>query len=139
MERGSSKHGPRVDEQMDREVSGTVQGMAGARAEEWRDPEPAGEDQPDTGSAPTHDPGDFRAGTPKGMTPGDVEERSRLGRYLTLSALPGDRDALLRNARENEAPADILAELDRLPPDIQFRTVSEVWAALGHTNEPQRW
>ena len=35
MERGSSKHSPRVDEQMSQEVLGTVQGIAGGRAEEW--------------------------------------------------------------------------------------------------------
>jgi hypothetical protein len=36
MERGSSKHSPRVDEEMKQEVLGTVQGIAGGRAEEWK-------------------------------------------------------------------------------------------------------
>ncbi|HEX5541312.1 MAG TPA: DUF2795 domain-containing protein [Micromonospora sp.] len=139
MERGSSKHGPRVDEQMSREVSGTLQGISGSRAEEWRQPEPAGEDQPQPTVAPNSETGDFRTGTPKGMTPGDVEQRSRIARYLSVSAMPGDRETLRRNAEENNAPADILAELDRLPSGTEFRTVSEIWAALGHMNEPQRW
>jgi hypothetical protein len=136
MERGNSKHGPRVDEQMSREVEGTVQGTAGSRAEEWRTPEPAGEDQPDATTAPTES---TRSGVPRGMTPADVEQRSQMGRFISLSALPGDRTALRRNAEQNDAPDRVLADLDRLPPDVEFQTVSEVWAALGRPNETQRW
>lgn len=136
MERGSSKHSPRVDDQLQQEVEGTVRGTAGSREEEWREAEPAGEDQPEPTTVPE---GDYGTGAPQGMTSQEVEQRSRLGRYITRSALPGDRAALRRNAEENEAPDDILAELERLPSDRQFRTVSEVWAALGHANETQRW
>jgi Protein of unknown function (DUF2795) len=136
MERVNSKHGPRVDEEMDREVSGTVHGTAGSRVEEWRQPEPPGEDQPEATTAPV---GETRAGTPFGMTADDVEQRSRLARYIGLSALPGDRDALRRSAEDNEAPDDVLAQLARLPADTEFQNVAEVWAALGHSNEAQRW
>jgi hypothetical protein len=136
MERGSSKHGPRLDDEMSREVSGTVQGTAGSRVEEFRQAEPAGEDQPEATMAPA---GALRTGTPQGMTSEEVEQRSRLGRFINLSALPGDRETLSRSARENEAPEDVLAQLDRLPEGTEFRTVSEVWAALGHQNETQRW
>ncbi|MGC5334372.1 DUF2795 domain-containing protein [Micromonospora sp. DT62] len=138
MERGSSKHGPRVDEQMSREVSGLVQGpgTGGSRVDESRVPEPAGEDQPEPTTAPA---GDLRTGAPKGMSSEDVERRSRLGRFITMAALPGDREALIANARDNEAPADILAELERLPEGTRYQTISEVWAALGHKNETTRW
>ncbi|MEH1017040.1 DUF2795 domain-containing protein [Micromonospora sp. CPCC 206060] len=136
MERGSSKHGPRLDEQMSQEVKGVVQGTAGSRVDEFRQAEPAGEDQPEPTTAPA---GELRTGAPKGMSSVDVEQRSRLGRYIGLSALPGDRQTLLRNAEQNEAPADILAELRRLPDGTEFQTVSEVWAALGHKNETSRW
>ncbi|MEV6692409.1 DUF2795 domain-containing protein [Micromonospora sp. NPDC051196] len=138
MDRGSSKHAPRVDEQMSQEVSGLVQGpgTGGSRVDESRVPEPAGEDQPEATTAPA---GDLRSGTPQGMTSEDVEARSRLGRFITMTALPGDRDTLLANARENEAPDDVLAALERLPDGIRYQTVSEVWAALGHKNETTRW
>ncbi|MFC7550397.1 DUF2795 domain-containing protein [Plantactinospora sp. GCM10030261] len=136
MERGNSKHGPRVDEQMSNEVSGMVHGTAGGRAEEWHTPEPSGEDQPEVTRAPD---GRTRNGPPQGMTSEEVEERSRLGRFITLSALPGDRASLRENAERNEAPADVLDELDRLPEGVRFQTVSEVWAALGHSNESTRW
>ena len=104
---------------MSQEVSGLVQGpgAAGSRAQESRQPEPAGEDQPEPK-------------TVTGMSSQDVEQRSRLGRFITMTALPGDRDVLIANARENQAPADLIAELERLPEDTRYRTVSEVWAAL---------
>jgi Protein of unknown function (DUF2795) len=136
MERGNSKHSPRVDEQLEREVAGTVHGVGGSRVEEWREAEPAGDDQPEPTLVPE---GDNGSGAPQGMTSAEVEQRSRLGRYITRSALPGDRAALRRDAEQNEAPDDVLAEIDHLPSDREFRTVSEVWAALGHANETHRW
>ena len=116
MERGSSKHGPRLDEEMKHEVRGTVQGIAGGRAEEWKMAEPAGEDQPDATRAIDADA---------------ANDLSRFGRYIGLSAMPGDRDALRRSAEVLEAPDDILADLDSLPDGVVFHTVTEIWAALG--------
>ncbi|MEU4675366.1 MULTISPECIES: DUF2795 domain-containing protein [Micromonospora] len=138
MERGNSKHGPRVDEQMSQEVSGLVQGpgTGGSRVDESRVPEPAGEDQPEATTAPA---GELRTGAPKGMSSQDVERRSRLGRFITMSALPGDREALVANARDNGAPDDIVAALQTLPDGTRYQTISEVWAALGNKNETTRW
>ena len=96
-----------------------LQGGVDSRVEEWRDPEPAGEDQPNPTLAPA---GFERAGAPPGMTPADVEGRSEVGRYIPLSALPGDRD-------------DLLA---RLPEERRFETVAQIWAALGGYNEERR-
>ncbi|MGN9777327.1 DUF2795 domain-containing protein [Micromonospora sp. H33] len=138
MERVNSKHGPRLDEQMSQEVAGLVQGpgTGGSRVDEQRVPEPAGEDQPETTTAPA---GELRSGAPKGMSSRDVEDRSRLGRFITMSALPGDRATLIANARDNDAPADIITALEGLPEGIRYQTVSEVWAALGNKNETTRW
>src|SRR6266508_4837917 len=98
MERGSTKHGPRVDDAMEHEVRGIVQGGGTeGRVEEWRDPEPAGEDQPDV--SPVLDDASRGGGAPPGMTPEEVEGRSELGRYIPLSALPGTRDELIDGAR----------------------------------------
>ena len=116
MERASSKHGPRLDEEMKQEIRGTVQGVAGGRAEEWKMAEPAGEDQPDATRVIGADA---------------ANDLSRFGRYIGLSAMPGDRDALRRSAEVLEAPDDVLADLDSLPDDVIFHTVTEIWAALG--------
>lgn len=116
MDRGSSKHGTRLDEEMKQEVRGNVQGVAGGRAEQWKTAEPAGEDQPEASRVPNMD------------APADL---SRFGRYIGLSSMPGDREALRQGAETLGAPADVLADLDRLPEGVVFHTVTEVWAALG--------
>jgi hypothetical protein len=121
MERGSSKHSPRVDEQMKQEVLGTVQGIAGGRAEEWKMAEPAGEDQPDATRA---------------IDAASANDLSRFGRYIGISAMPGDRAALRRSAETLEAPDDVLADLDTLPEGVVFHTVTEIWAALGRGSGP---
>jgi hypothetical protein len=113
MERGSSKHSPRVDDQMAGEVSGTVTGLAGGRAEEWKMAEPSGEDQPSVDRIPDQDdPNDF----------------SRFGRYVGR-VLPGDRDAVLASAQNLEAPDDILERIRQLPPGRTFQNLKEVWDA----------
>jgi len=109
---------------MKHEVRGTVQGTAGGRAEEWKQAEPAGEDQPDASTVLPHGNGDLAAAQ---------EELSRLGRFIGLSALPGDRDALRRSAETLEAPDDILAALDRLPEGTTYDTVVQIWDALDQT------
>ncbi|OJF12000.1 DUF2795 domain-containing protein [Couchioplanes caeruleus] len=116
MERVSSKHGPRLDEEMEQEVRGIVQGVAGGRAEEWKTAEPAGEDQPEASRMQAMD---------------DHADLSRFGRYIGLSSMPGDREAIRRGAETLGAPTDVLADLDRLPEGVVFHTVTEIWAALG--------
>src|ERR1044072_8775163 len=112
MELGNAKHSPRVDDELAHEVDGIVKGTAGGRAEEFREAEPAGDDQPEASMVPEGDDG---SGAPQGMTAEEVELRSRFGRYINRSALPGDRERLHRDAEQNEAPDDVLAEIDRLP------------------------
>ena len=46
MERGSDKHGPRVDEELEHELQGMLKANRPTRAEEWRDPEPPADDDP---------------------------------------------------------------------------------------------
>lgn len=47
MQRDSDRHGPRVDEELEHELRGMLQGNRPSRAEEWRDPEPPADDDPD--------------------------------------------------------------------------------------------
>jgi hypothetical protein len=51
MRRGSEKHNPREDDQLKRELRGMLQGNRPSRAEEWRDPEPPADDDPDVPTA----------------------------------------------------------------------------------------
>jgi hypothetical protein len=122
---------------MAKEVEGHLEGSpANSRAEPWHEPEPAGEDQPESTVAPE---GPRRGGAPAPLTAEEVEQRSQLGRYLPRSVLPADRGRLRQAAAELNAPDNILDELAQLPEGRRFVTVSEVWAALGHHNEEHRW
>lgn len=47
MERGSAKHSPRLDDEMEKEVSSITRGSPiEARADEFRMKEPSGDDEP---------------------------------------------------------------------------------------------
>lgn len=47
MDRGSSKHGPRLDDQMASETEGMVRSGMPQTTEEWKGPEPPADDDPD--------------------------------------------------------------------------------------------
>jgi uncharacterized protein DUF2795 len=126
MDRGSNKHSPRLDDQMAHEVQGIVQGRAGGRAEEWKTPEPSGEDQPEVTLVPEEN---YGRGEPNGVGNAEAEQLSRFGTYIGLSALPGDRAALEKSARDLEAPDDVLDRLQKLPAGTTYQTVTEVWDA----------
>ncbi|BCJ31711.1 DUF2795 domain-containing protein [Actinocatenispora sera] len=127
---GSSTNSPRRDDELAAETSGYTQGGGGApRVEEWREPGPAGEDQPAPGEL---DESAGVGGSPPGMDAGDVAGRSELARYVSPSAFPGDRAALVASARDNNAPDAIVGQLDGLPEGRRYVNVSAVWEALGH-------
>lgn len=134
MERGSSKHGRIMDEEMAREVEAhTRGGVSGSRADEARDPEPAGDDQPEPNWIPA---GTRPAGAPAPLTGEELEERSRLGRWIPRSVLPADKATLVSVVTEAGGPPDVLAELERLPADCSFGTIYQIWQAAGGRNEP---
>jgi hypothetical protein len=127
---GSSTNSPRRDDELAAETSGYTQGGGSApRVEEWHDPEPSGEDQP---AASELDESAGVGGSPPGMDAEDVAGRSELARYVSPSAFPGDRAALVASARDNNAPDHIVSQLDGLPDGRRYVNVSAVWEALGH-------
>jgi hypothetical protein len=126
MERESTKHSPRVDEELDHETRSLQQGApVESRAEEERLQEGGGE----TGPGP--DQVLETIGDEPGLSHADVEARSELGRRLRPSAFPADRDGLLEAAAADQAPPTIVAALRRLPEGVSFATVEQVWEALG--------
>jgi hypothetical protein len=131
----TDKHGRLLDEELQHETRGLVQGGRSSRAEEWRDPEPAGEDQP-TGDRiyPEN-----RRGNPEGMTQTDVDERSDIARSLGTSAFPGTREELVAIAADNEATDHVLSLLRSLPADQTFENVQDVATALGLHVETHRF
>lgn len=51
MERGNAKHSARHGEELQHELSGTLQANRSSRGQEWRDPEPPADDDHDVSTA----------------------------------------------------------------------------------------
>jgi len=137
MERGNNKHSPRVDEQLEHEVEGMMRAERPTHAEEWKDPEPAGEDQPDPGAL--GEPEDRRPAPPPGMTADEVVLRSDLAAHLTRHAFPNDVSGLLGQLVDGNAPDRLRDLVRRLPSGQVFRNVGEVFQALGYHEEDHRF
>ena len=135
MQRGSDKHSPRVDEQMKGEVGGLITSGRDTHAEEWKTPEPAGEDQPDVDLVPD---GTLVGGVPAGMTETDVEGRTELARHLHRSVFPAVREVLIDDVMNSDAPDRIVDMIKALPSGREFVNVQDVWATLGGGVEERR-
>jgi hypothetical protein len=128
LERGSDKHSPRVDEELDHETRSLQQGAPiESRVEEFREQEGPGEDQPV--------PQPHLTEATASLDLDDAEARSDIARYLDPSAFPADRDGLLDNAEANNAPEAVLERLKALPAGRTYERPPDVWAALGGTVE----
>jgi hypothetical protein len=128
MERRSDKHGPLRDDELSHEVEGIVRSGHSTHAEEWKDPEPPGEDQPEVDVAPG---GDHAGGTPPGMDERDVELRSALAIHLPRSAWPADRDELLTRLTDEYAPDRLIELVRALPGGKRYDNVQQLSQALG--------
>ncbi|HEY6706280.1 MAG TPA: DUF2795 domain-containing protein [Actinomycetota bacterium] len=129
MERGSDKHSPRVDEELDHETRSLQQGAPiESRVEEFREQEGPGEDQPTPEPRLSED----QTGS---LDLDDAEARSDIARYLDPSAFPADREGLVANAEANNAPEAVLERLQALPAGRTYEAMPDVWAALGGTVE----
>jgi len=136
MERGN-KHSPRVDEQLEHEVEGMLRAERPTRAEEWREPEPAGEDQPDPGRL--GEPEDRLPAPPPGMTPEEVTLRSELAAALTRAAFPSDESGLLGHLVDTDAPDRLRDLVRRLPSGRIYHNIGEAFVALGYHEEDHRF
>jgi hypothetical protein len=129
LERGSDRHSPRVDEELDHETRSLQQGApVESRVEEHREQEGPGEDQPTPSALLT-------GGRTGSLDLDDAEARSDIARFLDPSTFPTDREGLLENAEANNAPAAVLERLQALPGGRTYQGMPDVWAALGGTVE----
>jgi Protein of unknown function (DUF2795) len=128
----STKHSPRVDEELEHEIQGMVRSGHSTRAEEWRDPEPVAEGEPDIDAVPT---GTYVGGTPVGMDADAVEARAELARWLDRADFPSSGPDLVEAALDHRAPDAVVAELRRLPEGETFERIGDVVRALGYPTE----
>jgi hypothetical protein len=111
MERETSKHSPRVDDQLHHEVESLVRGNS---AEESRSREDLVHEESTEDDVQTI-----------------LDMRAELARHITSASWPAGRDELVQTARVDRAPQEILDSLRTLPEQERFENVQEVWAALG--------
>ena len=128
----STKHGPRVDEELEHEVEGMMRAERETRAEEWREVEPSAEGDPDVDADPA---GTMVGGTPVGMYPDAVVARSELARWLVRHDFPNGGPGLVDAARDHQAPDAVIAELERLPSGGTYERIGDVVRALGYPTE----
>ena len=128
----STKHSPRLDDEMQHELQGMVRSGRSTHAQEWADPEPVAEGDPDVDLAPG---GTLVGGTPVGMDADAVVARTELARWRDRADFPSTGPALVEAARDHRAPDAVVAELDRLPEGETFERIGDVVRALGYPTE----
>ena len=128
----STKHSPRVDEELEHEVQGMLKAERATRSEEWREVEPVAEGEPDLTADPT---GTLVGGTPVGMDADAVAARAELARWLDRADFPSTGPELVEAARDHRAPDAVAAELERLPEGEVYERIGDVVRALGYPTE----
>jgi hypothetical protein len=128
----STKHSPRLDDELQHEVEGMVRSGRSTHAQEWADPEPAAEGEPDVDAVPD---GTLVGGTPAGMDADAVVARTELARWLDRADFPSTGPELVEAARDHRAPDAVVAELERLPGGDTYERVGDVVRALGYPTE----
>jgi uncharacterized protein DUF2795 len=128
MERGSDKHGHRIDEELKHDTDSLVHGSpVESRASEAREQEGPADGEPTPDALLTDDrPGP----NPDTLSHDEIEARTELGRRLQPSIFPADRAAIVASAERMGASEDLVARLAQLP-DGTFDHVEAVWEALG--------
>ncbi|HEX2075388.1 MAG TPA: DUF2795 domain-containing protein [Geodermatophilus sp.] len=128
----STKHNPRLDEEMEHEVQGMLKAERATRAEEWREVEPVAEGDPDIDAVPN---GTLVGGTPVGMDADAVVVRAELARWLARADFPNSGPGLVEAAMDHQAPDAVVAELRRLPEGETYERIGDVVRALGYPTE----
>src|SRR5665647_1151310 len=127
MERGSDKHGQRLDEAMDKETRNLVRAGRETRGEEWRSPEPPGEDQPEVDRSPG---GGLHGGLPEGLSDRDVEGRAELAALLGRAIWPAETPQIQARVQEQGGRDEVIDLVGGLPPGRVYANVAEVWEDL---------
>lgn len=127
-EQRSDKHSFRLDDAIKDGVADEVRAGHPVRATEWREAETPGEDQPEIGLAPN---APLPGGVPAGMSPHDVDLRSRIAQHIPQAIYPADREAILAALRRVNAPDALRDQLARLPAGRSYHNLREIAESLG--------
>ena len=128
----STTHSAREDDQLKHEIQGMIRSGRSTHAEEWKDPEPTAEGEPDVDSSPADT---LIGGVPNGMTPDAVVARAELARWLDRADFPSTGPDLVEAARDHRAPDSVADELAKLPDGETYERIGDVVRALGYPTE----
>ncbi|RBY81900.1 DUF2795 domain-containing protein [Blastococcus sp. TF02A-26] len=128
----STKHNPRLDQELEHEIQGMLKAEHATRSHEWRETEPVAEGEPDLTTDPA---GTLVGGVPVGMTEDAVVARAELARWLDRADFPADGPALVEAALDHRATDAVVDELRRLPEGQTFERIGDVVRALGYPTE----
>ncbi|MEU5361956.1 DUF2795 domain-containing protein [Streptomyces sp. NPDC005925] len=121
MQRGSDRLSRHRDDEMKHELQGLLRSGHPTRTEEWHDPEPAAEDDPEVTAGPV---------TPS-RAPSSLESvRLELARHLNRGAFPAHPPALSRALRDGHAQDALVEQVARLPRTERYGTVQQLAEAL---------
>ncbi|MEG3626679.1 DUF2795 domain-containing protein [Streptomyces poriticola] len=121
MQRGSDRLSVHRDDEMKHELQGLLRSGHPTRTEEWHDPEPTAEDDPEVAHGPV---------TPS-RGPTSLETlRLELARTLTRGSFPAGPRELAGALRREHAPDALVEGVEGLPPRAHYATVQELAEAL---------
>jgi len=121
MQRGSDRLSVHRDEEMKHELQGLLRSGHPTRSEEWHDPEPTADDDPEVAGGPIA-PGRSQASL--------TAVRTELARHLSRHAFPAGPRELVRALRRAYAPDALVEPVERLPRKARYATVQELAQAL---------
>ncbi|MDF3141202.1 MULTISPECIES: DUF2795 domain-containing protein [unclassified Streptomyces] len=122
MQRGSDRLSVHRDDEMKHELQGLLRSGHPTRTEEWHDPEPSADDDPEVAGGPVGWPGPSTASL--------ATVRLELARILGRSAFPATTRELIVALRRGYAPDALVEPLERLPRSSRYANVQELAEAL---------
>ncbi|MFG2637173.1 DUF2795 domain-containing protein [Streptomyces sp. NPDC048362] len=121
MQRGSDRMSVHRDDEMKHELEGLLRSGHPTRVEEWNDPEPAADDDPEVWSGPVGGLG----------SPASLERtRLELARHLSRHSFPANPDELARALRRGNAPDALIDAVAALPGEDRYANVQQLAEAL---------
>ncbi|UUU29639.1 DUF2795 domain-containing protein [Streptomyces sp. CA-210063] len=126
MQRGSNRLNVHRDDEMKQELQGLLRSGHPTRTEEWHDPEPYAEDDPEVTYGPV---------TPS-RAPARVEAlQLELARVLGRTSFPAGPAELIRVLRGRHAPDGLVEPLELLPRKARYDSVHQLAEAVVHAQD----
>lgn len=126
MQRGSDRMSAHRDEEMKHELQGLLRSGHPTRSDEWHDPEPTADDDPEVWRGAVV-PGDPRTAL--------ESTRLELARYLGRGQFPATPSDLVRALRDRNAPDPLVEAVGRLPRPARYANAERLAEALARGAE----